>query len=108
LLYTPPLSTTSQARLEALRTSNDGFAIAEIDLKLRGSGEVLGAKQSGELAFQIATEEDGQQWMELAFQMARRHLSNDPDLESTKGQAIRCLLNLFHKEHFAMSGVERA
>ena len=54
LLYSGPLSNHSRARLEAMRNSNDGFFIAEKDLELRGPGEVLGTRQTGEMAFRIA------------------------------------------------------
>jgi ATP-dependent DNA helicase RecG len=47
LLYKPPLSEQGQARLEAIRNSQDGFALAELDLQLRGPGEVLGTRQTG-------------------------------------------------------------
>jgi ATP-dependent DNA helicase RecG len=54
LLYSPPLSRNSSERLKVMRQTNDGFKIAEMDLKLRGAGEVLGTKQTGEIAFRIA------------------------------------------------------
>lgn len=54
LLYHPPLGETSKQRLAVLRHSNDGFFIAEEDLKIRGPGELLGSKQSGSLQFKIA------------------------------------------------------
>ena len=54
LLYQPPLSETARERLAALRASNDGFEIARRDLELRGPGEVLGTRQTGEMQFHIA------------------------------------------------------
>ena len=54
LLYQTPLSQQSKARINILRETNDGFKIAETDLKLRGPGEVLGSKQTGLLQFRIA------------------------------------------------------
>ncbi len=54
LLYRPPLSGTARARLHLLRTSNDGFHIAEMDLKLRGAGELLGTRQAGMPALRVA------------------------------------------------------
>jgi ATP-dependent DNA helicase RecG len=54
LLYSPPLSSNSSERLKVMRQTNDGFKIAEMDLKLRGAGEVLGTKQTGDVAFRIA------------------------------------------------------
>ncbi len=54
LLYHPPLGETSRQRLNVLRESNDGFLIAEQDLKIRGPGELFGSRQSGSLQFKIA------------------------------------------------------
>lgn len=54
LLYSPPLSRNSSERLKVMRQTNDGFKIAEMDLKLRGAGEVLGTRQTGEMSFRIA------------------------------------------------------
>lgn len=54
LLYKPPLSEQGQARLEAIRNSQDGFALAELDLQLRGPGEVLGTRQTGLSDWRIA------------------------------------------------------
>jgi ATP-dependent DNA helicase RecG len=54
LLYSDPLSAQGKARLNVMRESNDGFVIAEQDLQLRGAGEVLGTRQTGEMQFRIA------------------------------------------------------
>ncbi len=54
LLYQPPLSVLAKQRLEVMRETNDGFVIAEKDLQLRGPGELLGTRQTGELGFRIA------------------------------------------------------
>lgn len=54
LMYQPPLSTNARERLAVMRESNDGFLIAERDLELRGAGEVLGTRQTGEMQFRIA------------------------------------------------------
>ena len=54
LLYKAPLGAQSQARLKVLRESNDGFRIAEEDLRLRGPGDVLGTRQTGEQQFRVA------------------------------------------------------
>ncbi|GAP66119.1 ATP-dependent DNA helicase RecG [Mizugakiibacter sediminis] len=54
LLYRPPLSQLARQRLEVMRETNDGFRIAEKDLELRGPGELLGTRQTGQLAFRIA------------------------------------------------------
>ncbi len=54
LLYQPPLGQLARQRLQVMRETNDGFRIAEKDLELRGPGEVLGTRQTGQLAFRIA------------------------------------------------------
>src|SRR5690606_11821437 len=54
LLYHPPLSQMARQRLETLRRTNDGFEIAEMDLQLRGPGELLGTRQTGLAAFRVA------------------------------------------------------
>lgn len=54
LLYDTPLSQTAKQRLAVMRDTSDGFVIAEEDLKLRGPGEWLGTRQTGDLAFRIA------------------------------------------------------
>ena len=54
LLYQPPLGQLARERLQVMRDTNDGFRIAEKDLELRGPGEVLGTRQTGQLAFRIA------------------------------------------------------
>jgi ATP-dependent DNA helicase RecG len=54
LLYQPPLSQAARQRLDVMRETNDGFRIAEKDLELRGPGEVLGTRQTGQLALRVA------------------------------------------------------
>jgi ATP-dependent DNA helicase RecG len=54
LMYHPPLSDNGRRRLNALRETTDGFEISRIDLELRGPGEVLGTRQTGEMQFRIA------------------------------------------------------
>jgi len=54
LMYQSPLSDTARHRLGVLRDSNDGFVIAEKDLELRGPGEVMGTRQTGQMHFKIA------------------------------------------------------
>jgi len=76
LLYHPPLSLQGQARLAILRESNDGFAIAEHDLALRGPGEVLGTRQTGELRFKIADLQHHNQLVEQAHHAAQTLFQN--------------------------------
>ncbi|WP_442578004.1 ATP-dependent DNA helicase RecG [Mesorhizobium sp. ASY16-5R] len=98
LLYKPPLGETATARLSVLRETEDGFRIAEEDLKLRGEGELLGTRQSGTPGFQIARLEFHADLLEIARSDARLLLTRDPALESERGEAIRVLLYLFGRD----------
>lgn len=70
LMYHPPLSANSKARLQALRDSQDGFVIAERDLEIRGPGEVLGTRQTGMMQFRLADFERDKGWIEPVREMA--------------------------------------
>jgi len=98
LLYKGPLGETAGARLNIMRQTNDGFLIAEEDLKLRGGGEILGTRQSGTPGFRIARADDHADLMEVARDDARLILETDPDLKSKRGEALRCLLYLFGRD----------
>ncbi|MEP4033300.1 ATP-dependent DNA helicase RecG [Roseibium polysiphoniae] len=98
LLYKGPLGETAGARLNIMRQTNDGFLIAEEDLKLRGGGEILGTRQSGMPGFRIARAEDHADLMEVARDDARLILETDPELKSERGKALRCLLYLFGRD----------
>ena len=98
LLYKEPLGETAKRRLSAMRETEDGFVIAEEDLKLRGEGELLGTRQSGTPGFQVARIESHADLLEAARDDARLILSRDPDLQSERGEAIRLLLYLFGRD----------
>ncbi|MDE0810576.1 MAG: ATP-dependent DNA helicase RecG [Alphaproteobacteria bacterium] len=98
LLYQQPLGETARARLKVLRETEDGFRIAEEDLRLRGSGEVLGTRQSGLPAFRVADLSMHGDLLEIARDDARLILDKDPDLKSERGQALRVLLYLFERD----------
>lgn len=98
LLYKDPLGETSRARLEVMRQTEDGFRIAEEDLKLRGEGEVLGTRQSGMAGFRLARMEAHAHLLEIARDDARLIIHNDPKLETERGQALRTLLYLFERD----------
>jgi ATP-dependent DNA helicase RecG len=97
LLYKPPLGAAAQQRLAILRETDDGFRIAEEDLRLRGGGEVLGTRQSGVPGFRIATDEH-LPLMETAHDDARLVVATDPQLRTARGQALRVLLYLFGRD----------
>ena len=98
LLYKTPLGETAKARLAIMRETEDGFRIAEEDLKLRGEGEVLGTRQSGTPGFQVARIEAHADLLEVARDDARLLLSRDPELQSPRGEAVRLLLYLFGRD----------
>jgi ATP-dependent DNA helicase RecG len=98
LLYAPPLTETASARIKIMRETNDGFRIAEEDLRLRGAGELLGTRQSGLPAFRIADIVQHRELMLAARDDARLILDRDSDLASPRGQALRVLLYLFEKD----------
>ncbi|MDG1274396.1 MAG: ATP-dependent DNA helicase RecG [Alphaproteobacteria bacterium] len=98
LLYNAPLTKNARARINVLRESEDGFVIAEEDLKLRGSGEVLGVKQSGLPQFKIADLTFHSDLLELARNDAQVILNKDPNLTSKRGLALKTLLYLFERD----------
>ncbi|MGD9738294.1 MAG: ATP-dependent DNA helicase RecG, partial [Bauldia sp.] len=98
LLYRPPLGPTARARLEILRETDDGFRIAEEDLRLRGEGEILGTRQAGAPGFRLASLEVHADVMEKARDDARQMIEDDPDLEGPRAEATRNLLYLFGRD----------
>ncbi len=98
LLYKGPLSVNGKSRLEIMRESEDGFLIAEKDWELRGSGDLLGAKQSGLPAYKLADLEKHKALLETAVQDARLLAQIDPELSSARGQAAQNLLYLFEQD----------
>ena len=101
LLYKGPLSENGRARLNIMRETEDGFLIAEEDLKLRGEGELLGTRQSGTPGFHLASLEAHGDLLEIARKDAAYILSKDPNLEGERGDGIRELL-YFHRRDEAI------
>ncbi|MCB1446382.1 MAG: ATP-dependent DNA helicase RecG [Rhizobiaceae bacterium] len=98
LLYSGKLSENAQARLRIMRETEDGFVIAEEDLRLRGEGELLGTRQSGTPGFAIASLEAHGDLLEIARKDAHYLLETDPELEGPRGRSIRVLLYLFRRD----------
>ena len=98
LLYGGRLGESALARLTILRETNDGFRIAEEDLKLRGAGDLLGIAQSGLPRFRVADLEKQADLMKVAQDDARLFLQSDPKLETERGQAVRTLLYLMEQD----------
>lgn len=98
LLYQTPLGETAKARLRIMRETEDGFRIAEEDLKLRGAGELLGTRQSGLPQFRLADLAAHAELLAAARDDARLIVERDPDLASPRGRALRVLLYLFERD----------
>jgi ATP-dependent DNA helicase RecG len=95
LLWKPPLGATARERLDAIRRSDDGFVIAEMDYKLRGMGDIMGVQQSGFPPFHFVNGEVHAGLLAQADAEARIAIGRDPDLTRPRGQAIRFGLRLF-------------
>ncbi|MDV7340310.1 ATP-dependent DNA helicase RecG [Terasakiella sp. A23] len=98
LLYGSPLSENGKSRLKIMRETEDGFVIAEEDLRLRGAGEVLGTRQSGLPEFKLAQLPAHEELLAAARDDVKLILENDPELQSERGQALRTLLYLFEED----------
>ena len=98
LLYQAPLGQVARARLEIMRETEDGFRIAEEDLRLRGAGELLGTRQSGTPGFRVADLSVHAGLLAAARDDAELIMRSDPMLSSQRGQALRILLHLFERQ----------
>jgi ATP-dependent DNA helicase RecG len=92
------LTETGRARLALMRETTDGFRIAEEDLRLRGPGEILGTRQSGEVAFRVATPEEVGDLAPVAQSDAQLLLDRDGGLSGPRGLAARTCLYLFERD----------
>ncbi|MBM3601675.1 MAG: ATP-dependent DNA helicase RecG [Alphaproteobacteria bacterium] len=98
LLYQAPLSEVARARLQIIRETEDGFRIAEEDLKLRGAGELLGTRQSGLPEFRMADLAAHGDLLAAARDDVKLILERDADLMDERGRALRTLLYLFQRD----------
>jgi len=98
LFYAMPLGETAKSRLAIMRETEDGFCIAEEDLKLRGAGELLGTRQSGLPDMRLADLAVHNELLEAARDDARLVIARDPDLQTERGKALRALLYLFRRD----------
>lgn len=98
LLRGEALSETGRERLALMRETQDGFLLAEEDLRLRGGGELLGTRQSGDAPFAIADFEQIARLLPMAHDDARLLMERDGGLSSPRGEAARALLYLFERD----------
>jgi len=98
LMYQAPLSEGGERRLTTMRDTEDGFRIAEVDLEMRGAGDLIGTAQSGLPRFRIADLEAQAALMAVAQSDARKLLADDPTLEGDRGRAARVLLWLMEQD----------
>ncbi len=98
LLYQAPLGEIAKARLKIMRETDDGFIIAEEDLRLRGAGELLGVRQSGLPEFRLADLAVHGDLLSAARDDARLLLQRDRELQTKRGEAARTLLYLFGRD----------
>ena len=101
LLYKGPLSEGARARLEILRETEDGFRIAEEDLKLRGEGDVLGARQAGAPGFRFARLDIHSGLLARARTEAEAALKRDERLAGDANRGLRLLLYMFERDEAA-------
>ncbi|MGE3936915.1 MAG: ATP-dependent DNA helicase RecG, partial [Rhodospirillaceae bacterium] len=106
LLRAEAIGETARARLSTLRETDDGFRIAEEDLRLRGAGEMLGTRQSGLPAFRLVDYTAHAELFAAAQDDARLIIDRDPDLATPRGKALRILLYLFERD--AVAGTLRS
>lgn len=98
LVYAGPLGKIATERLTTMRDTEDGFLIAESDLKLRGAGDILGTQQSGDLHFRLADLNAHADLLAAARDDARLIIDKDPDLKTGRGVNLRTLLYLFERD----------
>ena len=98
LLYKSPLSSFAEKRLNVIKENEDGFVIAEEDLKMRGEGEILGTKQSGLPQFKIADLAIHGDLLDIARDDTKIILETDSKLITKRGKALRVLLYLFQQD----------
>ena len=89
LLYRPPLGETARERLDTLRRTEDGFAIAEADFRLRGAGDVLGVRQAGATEYRVLDTARHSALLEIAAKDAEAVMAADPSLSGARANALR-------------------
>ena len=98
LVYSGPLGEIAKERLSIMRETEDGFLIAEKDLELRGSGDILGTKQSGVTDFALADMMVHGELLATARDDAKLIISKSPELDTRRGVSLKTLLYLFERD----------
>ncbi len=98
MMYQAPLSQSGEQRLATMRDTDDGFKISEVDLEMRGAGDLIGTAQSGLPKFRVADLEAQTALMAVAQSDARKLMHDDPVLQSPRGKAARVLLWLMQQD----------
>lgn len=98
LLYGENITATARSRIKVLRETDDGFKIAEEDLRLRGAGELLGTRQSGVPEFKLADLSVHGELLAAARDDSKLIIERDPELTDERGKALRVLLYLFERD----------
>jgi len=99
LVYDRKIGEIGRKRLQTIRKTEDGFVIAEEDLKLRGAGELLGTRQSGLPEFKLANLNEHHRLVQIARDDAKLIIMKDAKLQTERGQALRTLLYLFERDN---------
>jgi ATP-dependent DNA helicase RecG len=97
LLHEDGLNDTARRRLLLLRDTEDGFVIADEDFRIRGGGDMLGKRQSGQPGWRLADPVEHEGLLRMANRDAAVLLERDPKLTSARGQAVRVLLRMFER-----------
>ena len=98
LMTSHKLTSDGRLRIETMVESNDGFKIAEVDLKLRGPGDIQGTQQSGLLGLNIADLARDQQILQTARHIALDVLKEDPGLQMEKNKRLQQTLQIKNKD----------
>ena len=105
LMTKDKMSPDAETRINAMVSTNDGFKISEIDLKLRGPGDILGTQQSGVVNFKIADLTNDLKIFDLAKKEVKKLISNDPKLKHPNNITIRQeLLEFYNNKSWSSIG----
>lgn len=99
------LSNEARTRMQTMCETNDGFRISEVDLQLRGPGDIMGTQQSGLVGLKLGSLTRDGQWIVLAREAAKWLLEKDPELSDAKHAELRKVFLTKHKDKFYWSRI---